>query len=134
MDEIPTISPTSKNEAAGSSEFSALDDIRKNASSEDGTSSISHTETSAPAISLQSHGDAISSETNEHIEKSPISDYEGTALPSDKQTSDEENAKNIVESEGKNTLQSAIDAASAEVNTNPTEAQKEAGNYKKGHV
>lgn len=134
MDEIPTISPASKNEAAGSSEFSALDDIRKNASSEDGTSSISHTETSAPAISLQSRGDAISSETNEHIEKSPISDYEGTALPSDKQTSDEENAKNIVESEGKNTLQSAIDAASAEVNTNPTEAQKEAGNYKKGHV
>lgn len=33
VDEIPTISPASKNEAAGSSEFSALDDIRKNASS-----------------------------------------------------------------------------------------------------
>lgn len=31
-------------------------------------------------------------------------------------------------------LSAKIEAASAEVNTNPTEAQKEAGNYKKGHV
>ena len=31
-------------------------------------------------------------------------------------------------------LSAKIDAASAEVNTEPTEAQKEAGNYKKGHV
>ncbi len=31
-------------------------------------------------------------------------------------------------------LSSKIEAASAEVNTDPTEAQKEAGNYKKGHV
>jgi PAS domain-containing protein len=31
-------------------------------------------------------------------------------------------------------LSAKIEAASAEVNTEPTEAQKEAGNYKKGHV
>lgn len=31
-------------------------------------------------------------------------------------------------------VQEQIQAAEAEVNTNPTEAQKEAGNYKKGHV
>lgn len=31
-------------------------------------------------------------------------------------------------------LSAKIEAASAEVNINPTEAQKEAGNYKKGHV
>ena len=30
--------------------------------------------------------------------------------------------------------ENTIDQAAAEVNTNPTEAQKEAGNYKKGHV
>ena len=36
--------------------------------------------------------------------------------------------------EGENTLKAKIEAASAEVNTDPTEAQKEAGNYKKGHV
>ena len=38
------------------------------------------------------------------------------------------------ENEGKKPLSAQIDAASAEVNTEPTEAQKEAGNYKKGHV
>ena len=31
-------------------------------------------------------------------------------------------------------IQEAVEAARAEVNTEPTEAQKEAGNYKKGHV
>lgn len=33
-----------------------------------------------------------------------------------------------------NSLQSAIEAAEAETDTNPTDGQKEAGNYKKGHV
>lgn len=33
-----------------------------------------------------------------------------------------------------NTIQGTIEAARAEVDTNPTDAQKEAGNYKKGHV
>lgn len=34
----------------------------------------------------------------------------------------------------RNSLQSAIEAAEAETDTNPTDGQKEAGNYKKGHV
>lgn len=34
----------------------------------------------------------------------------------------------------KQSLSTQISAAESEVNTNPTEAQKEAGNYKKGHV
>ena len=58
----------------------------------------------------------------------------GTTLPADQQTSDEENTKKVADSEGKNTLKAKIEAASAEVNTDPTEARKEAGNYKKGHV
>lgn len=33
-----------------------------------------------------------------------------------------------------NSLQSSIEAAEAETDTNPTDGQKEAGNYKKGHV
>lgn len=123
VDEISTISPASKNEAAGSSEFSALDDIRKNASSEGGTSSISHTETSAPAISLQSRGDAISSEKDEHIDMSPTS--------ADKVT---ESSPSPQENGPKNSTQSAVESASAEVETSPTEAQKKAGNYKMGHV
>ena len=58
----------------------------------------------------------------------------GTTLPADQQTSDKENTKKVADSEGKNTLKAKIEAASADVNTEPTEAQKEAGNYKKGHV
>lgn len=38
------------------------------------------------------------------------------------------------ESQAPATVQSAVEAASAQVNTEPTPAQAEAGNYKKGHV
>lgn len=38
------------------------------------------------------------------------------------------------EAEAKGGLQAAVEAASAEVNTEPTEGQKKPGNYKKGHV
>ena len=58
----------------------------------------------------------------------------GTTLPADQQTSATENTKKVADSEGENTLKAKIEAASADVNTEPTEAQKEAGNYKKGHV
>ena len=58
----------------------------------------------------------------------------GTTLAADQQSSDKENTKKVADSEGENTLKAKIEAASAEVNTEPTEAQKEAGNYKKGHV
>ena len=68
--------------------------------------------------------------SSEHIS----SGGKGTTLPADQQTSAEENSKKVVDSEGESTLQGKIAAASADVNTNPTEAQKEAGNYKKGHV
>ena len=58
----------------------------------------------------------------------------GTTLSADQQTSDKENTKKVADSEGENTLKAKIEAASADVNTEPTEAQKKAGNYKKGHV
>ena len=58
----------------------------------------------------------------------------GTTLAADQQSSDKENTKKVADSEGENTLKAKIEAASADVNTEPTEAQKEAGNYKKGHV
>ena len=44
------------------------------------------------------------------------------------------NAEKSVGGEGETSLSAQIEAASAKVNTEPTEAQKEAGNYKKGHV
>ena len=42
--------------------------------------------------------------------------------------------KDTTPSLNNNNLQQKIAQAEAEVNTNPTEAQKEAGNYKKGHI
>lgn len=51
-----------------------------------------------------------------------------------KQLSLQGNEGKIVGGEGETSLSAKIDAASADVNTDPTEAQKEAGNYKKGHV
>ena len=44
------------------------------------------------------------------------------------------NGEKSSENKGETSLSAKIEAASAEVNTDPTEAQKEAGNYKKGHV
>lgn len=46
----------------------------------------------------------------------------------------QENSEKSVGGEGETSLSAQIEAALAEVNTDPTEAQKEAGNYKKGHV
>ena len=46
----------------------------------------------------------------------------------------QENAEKSVGGEGETSLSAQIEAASTKVNTEPTEAQKEAGNYKKGHV
>ena len=46
----------------------------------------------------------------------------------------QENGGNSSKNEGEAPLSAKIEAASADVNTDPTEAQKEAGNYKKGHV
>lgn len=46
----------------------------------------------------------------------------------------EEAARNFAESILPSPKQSSIEAARAEVEQNPTEAQKEAGNYKKGHI
>lgn len=38
------------------------------------------------------------------------------------------------DNKGAQTIQTAVEIASSEVNTEPTPAQAETGNYKKGHV
>ena len=58
------------------------------------------------------------------------SDSKGTNNQRELQTNTEKSADN----KEKSTLQTSIDAASKEVDTEPTPAQAEAGNYKKGHV
>lgn len=57
-----------------------------------------------------------------------------TNSASDKQESREESSAQPADSKGEQTIQTAVEAASAQVNTAPTPAQAEAGNYKKGHV
>lgn len=56
-----------------------------------------------------------------------------TSLPNE-QISDKENVTQHADAEGEQTLQASINAAASEVNTEPTPAQAEAGNYKKGHI
>lgn len=53
---------------------------------------------------------------------------------SEKQVSGQESSVQPSDNKGEQTVQTAVDAASAQVNTEPTPAQAEAGNYKKGHV
>lgn len=57
------------------------------------------------------------------LQNSDVSDGKDTALPSEKQ-----------EDKEKSSLGERVKTAESEVNTEPTEGQKEAGNYKKGHV
>ena len=83
---------------------------------------------------VQTDKDNGSQSADTHSDKQHPSADKGTTLPADQQTSDEENTKKVADSEGENTLKAKIEAASADVNTEPTEAQKKAGNYKKGHV
>ncbi len=111
--------------------YAKLDDIRQeDTSSEGGISSISHAENSAPAISLQSRGDVILSENDEHTNVSSISAGKGKVNSSTTQAKGEK----VAENQSTGGVQAALAAAETEVNTTPTEAQKEAGNYKKGHV
>ena len=83
---------------------------------------------------VQTDKDNGSQSADTHSDKQHPSADKGTTLQEDQQTSDKENTKKVADSEGENTLKAKIEAASADVNTEPTEAQKEAGNYKKGHV
>ena len=50
------------------------------------------------------------------------------------QSAQQENTEKSSKKEGETPLSEQIADASADVNTDPTEAQKKAGNYKKGHV
>ena len=74
-------------------------------------------------------------QSTETAEVSQGTELSGTQAPSSIITpttsSDTKDTTNLPNS---NNLDEKIAEAEAEVNTNPTEAQKEAGNYKKGHV
>ena len=102
--------------------YAKLNDIRyKQASPEGGTSSISHADNAAPAISLQSRGD----EKDDILQTAASKPHGNTSYSVRKDTD---------KSSVTQTIGEKIAQAEAETNTEPTEAQKEAGNYKKGHV
>ena len=77
------------------------------------------------------------SEQGNTVQSERESDNEGRTgeveeQPEPANKTDGESGSVVPESEG--TVKTDIEAARAEVDQNPTEAQKEAGNYKKGHV
>ena len=63
-----------------------------------------------------------------------VSEREDNNSASAKQANGEESLLQPSDSKDEHTIQTAVETASAEVNTSPTPAQAEAGNYKKGHV
>ena len=95
------------------------------------------------SLSTDEQGGTSSIEPNG---ESTVSDRKDIDFASDKQGDSEKSsadgndaslkfdAKAKKEAEAKGGLQAVVEAASAEVNTEPTEGQKKAGNYKKGHV
>lgn len=69
-----------------------------------------------------------------HSDNQRISESKDNNSSPNEQFLDKENAMQHADVEGGQTLQASIDAAASEVNTEPTPAQAEAGNYKKGHI
>ena len=65
---------------------------------------------------------------------SETSEHKVTNSASDKQENGAESSAQPADSKGAQSVQAAVEAASAQVNTSPTPAQAKAGNYKKGHV
>ena len=83
--------------------------------------------------------DAITPEQEALLSRPNSDQYPSTRELSEGKVTEEssdlqENGGKDAESKAETPLSEQIDAASAEVNTEPTEAQKKAGNYKKGHV
>ena len=84
------------------------------------------------------------SASSSDIETEPEGKRNGTATPQNGAISDGKYSENpassqakgekVAENQSPGGVQAALAAAEADVNTNPTDGQKEAGNYKKGHV
>lgn len=66
--------------------------------------------------------------------ESTVSDRKVNNSATEKQGSGQESSVQPSDNKGEQTIQTSVEAASAQVNTEPTPAQAEAGNYKKGHV
>ena len=141
--------------------YAKLNDIRsEKSSSEGGTSSISHAAEATPAISLQSRGDDMLDTSVGKDSENPSTNQakgekvaenqaqggvqvslaaaeaegkrKGTGAPQKDNISTEEAEEPAADATG--TVASAITEAEEATEANPTDAQKKAGNYRKGHV
>lgn len=74
------------------------------------------------------------SDANLETSEKTVSDRKVNNSASEKQVSGQESSLQPSDNKGEQTVQTAVEAASAQVNTEPTPAQAEAGNYKKDHV
>lgn len=78
-------------------------------------------------LDAQQGGEQIGSASSQSIESSK-------GKGSEISPTDQEKSRKVAGSGTPNEAQAAVEAAEAKTDTEPTEAQKEAGNYKKGHV
>lgn len=74
------------------------------------------------------------SDANLETSEKTVSDRKVNNSATEKQGSGQESSLQPSDNKREQTVQTAVEAASAQVNTEPTPAQAEAGNYKKGHV
>ena len=92
---------------------------------------------------LNDKNKAIAQKAKENIETAenaanaafaPVEDYYNELLSTHNIEDEEGDADEVSASSAETPLSDAISAAEAETDQNPTDGQKEAGNYKKGHV
>ena len=91
-----------------------------------------HTTAKQPVEAAETSQDAEQGDTQTSSSMNVPTSSDGKDI--NKQTTLQENGGKSSENKGETPLSEQIATASAEVDTEPTEAQKEAGNYKKGHV
>lgn len=136
-EEIWSASEVQNDNSAVASDGLQSEPITENGSTSNGTPSKNE-EYSRHATAKQP---VETAETSQGVEQSDTQEPSRMNVPTssvdkviNNQSDLQENGEKSLANNGVTSPSEQIETASAEVNTNPTEAQKEAGNYKKGHV
>ena len=136
-EEIWSASEVQNDNSAVASDGLQSEPIADNGSTSNGTPSKNeehnrHTTAKQPAETAETSQGTEQSDTQEPSSMNVPTSSDGKDI--NKQTTLQENGGKSSENKAETPLSEQIATASAEVDTEPTEAQKEAGNYKKGHV
>ena len=86
------------------------------------------------ALAQKANEDIDAAENAANAAFAPVEDYYNELLKAHNIEDEEGDADETEPPSAETSLSDAISAAEAETNQNPTDGQKEAGNYKKGHV